>query len=288
MMEQYGIIDVGSNTVVMVIYELENGFPNVIRHESEPVHLVQYNIDGVMQKEGIDYASKTIQHYKEVMESLGVTILGGFITEPWRNLKNEEELMNGLTSSGLPIEKLTGEQEATLDFYGSRIDCEDVHGGLAFDIGGGSTEFIQFEQDAILDAVSIPIGCVRLSKYPVTDETACQYLNSFIEQYPQYQKTHDTLIAIGGTARALGQLSKAIYQTDQIVSYQQANTLLQDLLQDNPKVHQVMKEVISKGRQEVFVPGLNMLVNICRLFEAKQLRISQGCVKEGFLLSKIK
>ena len=50
---QFGVIDIGSNTVVLIIYELVNEFPKVIFHTSSHVHLVSYIENHVMKEEGI-------------------------------------------------------------------------------------------------------------------------------------------------------------------------------------------------------------------------------------------
>ena len=46
-----------------------------------------------------------------------------------------------------------------------------------------------------------------------------------------------------------------------------------------------MKASIEVGRQEVYLPGLNMLMSIVKGFKADKIQISTGCVREGFLFT---
>ena len=138
-MEKTGIIDIGSNTVVLIIYDSIDPI-HVQEYCSEPVRLVSYNHNGFMSKEGIEKTLEVLDNYRKILEQQNVTRVGAFITEPWRNLKNTDELMDGLARSGFSIEPLSGRKEAELDFYGSRMDCSDIETGNAFDVGGGSSE----------------------------------------------------------------------------------------------------------------------------------------------------
>ena len=48
-----------------------------------------------------------------------------------------------------------------------------------------------------------------------------------------------------------------------------------------------MHRNVSQGRWSVFLPGVNMLLGICRAYGADKVRISKGCVREGFLLNHL-
>ncbi len=62
---QFGVIDIGSNTVVLIIYELVNEFPKVIFHTSSHVHLVSYIENHVMKEEGIEKTYNVLKEYKK-------------------------------------------------------------------------------------------------------------------------------------------------------------------------------------------------------------------------------
>ena len=283
-MSKAGIIDIGSNTVVLIIYDSIDPI-HVEQYYSEPVRLVSYNHDGHMAQEGIDKTLEVLQRYKEILKDANITDVGAFITEPWRHLDNTEELLNGLGKSGFVIEPLSGRQEAEYDFLGSRMDCSDIETGNAFDVGGGSSELISFRNGEIHEVLSLPIGAVRLCQLPIDPSIPEQYLKEAFVKAPRLLDTpSETIIGIGGTARATGLLAQELYPNEPI-ALSLVETMLENLLKEDPATITAMKNVISPGRWPVLAPGMNMLAGIMRAYHAKNLRVSEGCVREGYLIA---
>ena len=125
-MSLYGVVDIGSNTVVLLVYGMNSGKPEIIRYESEPVHLVSYIKDGHMQAAGIEKTAAVVKRYQDILNEYDVTARGGFVTEPWRGIDNSQEMLDRFRVDGLEIVPLTGRQEAEYDFLGSRLDCSDI------------------------------------------------------------------------------------------------------------------------------------------------------------------
>ena len=286
LMKKHGIVDIGSNTVVLIIYDSVNPV-HVQEYYSEPVHLVSYNDNGIMKQEGIEKTLDVLKRYKSILEEQHVETYFSFITEPWRNLKNTDEFLSRLSESGLSIDTLSGREEAEYDFYGSRIDCDDILTGNAFDIGGGSTELISFRDGVIHEAYSLPAGCVRLSRMPVTPKTAHGFLNDAFAACPNLRDTpSDLIIGIGGTCRACRLLADDLYPGAPLTVHL-VKKLLAGLLNDDPATVASMKRVITPGRWSVLAPGLNMLAAVMDAYHAENLRVSEGCVREGYLLRHI-
>ncbi len=286
-MEKTGIIDIGSNTVVLIIYDSTDPI-HVQEYCSEPVRLVSYNHNGIMSKEGIEKTLEVLDTYRKILEKQNVTKVGAFITEPWRNLKNTDELIDGLARSGFEIEPLSGRREAELDFYGSRMDCSDIATGNAFDVGGGSSELISFIDGEIHEALSLPIGAVRLKELPVDPSIPEQYMKDAFLKAPKLLDTPSpVIVGIGGTARATGLLGNALFPGE-VLTVRHVETMLEKLLAEEPVTIAAMKSVISPGRWAVLAPGMNMLLGIMKAYHAETLRISEGCVREGYLLTHFK
>ncbi|MBQ6223000.1 MAG: hypothetical protein IJJ44_10355 [Solobacterium sp.] len=282
-MKNYGVIDIGSNTIVLLIYSAEKKL-KILYHESQPVHLIQYVQNGHMQEEGILRACEVLSHYREVCTSYILEDLQAFITEPWRNIDNAEDMLRRFRNH-VPVTALSGREEAELDYQGSLLDCADILSGNACDIGGGSTEFICFRNHRILEAVSIPYGCVRLSVLPVAESFTDPIVQKTLHEYPGLtQEPSDTLVGIGGTCRAAGKMAEVVYGTKQTHSLKDLERIYTLLQNQDPEMTAVMKNTVSAGRQSVFLPGLNMLLSVMHAYHAQYLRVSKGCVREGFLL----
>ncbi|MBR4454663.1 MAG: hypothetical protein IKS32_00385 [Solobacterium sp.] len=285
-MEPYGIIDIGSNTVVVVIYESIDPI-RIAVYEAEPVRLISYNRGGVMQEEGIEKTLQVLKRYRSILEDHHVAKTFAFITEPWRHLSNTGYFLSRLAESGFEIDPLSGTSEASYDFYGSRIDCGDIPTGNAVDIGGGSTELISFQDNAIHAVYSLPAGAVRLKELPVEDAVPARLIQDAFAACPSLRDTPgELLIGIGGTARAAGLLAEELFP-GQPITIDTIRTMRDHLKEEEETTVAAMKKVIAPGRWAVLLPGLNMLWGVMNAYHAKTLRVSQGCVREGYLLQKL-
>lgn len=287
---QKGVIDIGSNTIVLNIYELKENIPIVTFHESNATHLVGYIENKVMKEEGILKACEVLKHYVSILKEKNIESYKAFITEPARNITNKEEMLNAFSSCDLEVIALTGEEEAEYDYLGSKlIDSSSIHTGNAFDIGGGSTELVSFKDDVILEAISIPVGCVRLSKEPVKASLTDNYMLDAFNQYPKLQEvSSETIIGIGGTARATLKLYKHVYQSDSNnIEVEKLIPIYTALMNQDEDMINKMKASVDKGRQPVYLSGLNMLMSIVKAYKVKHIFISSGCVREGFLTKQL-
>lgn len=287
---QKGVIDIGSNTIVLNIYELKENIPTVTFHESSATHLVGYIENKVMKEEGILKACEVLKHYVSILKEKNIESYKAFITEPARNITNKEEMLNAFSSCDLEVIALTGEEEAEYDYLGSKlIDSSSIHSGNAFDIGGGSTELVSFKDDVILEAISIPVGCVRLSKEPVVASLTDNYMQDAFNQYPKLQEvSSETIIGIGGTARATLKLYQHVYQSDSNnIEVEKLIPIYTALMNQDEDMLKHMKASVDKGRQPVYLSGLNMLMSIVKAYKVKHIFISSGCVREGFLTKQL-
>lgn len=286
-MSKWGIVDIGSNTVVLVIYDSISPI-HVQEYYSEAVHLIGYNNNGVMLQEGIDKTLNVLRQYKKRIEEAQVEEYYAFITEPWRHLKNTDDFLNQLAQSGFIIDPLSGRQEAELTFFGSRMDCSHITKGNAFDVGGGSSELISYIDNEIHEAYSIPVGAVRLRELPLSPAIPAKYLLEAFSVAPKLLDTpSEIMVGIGGTARATALMAHELYPGE-IMTRELVGTILENLIQEETRTITAMKKVITPGRWPVLKPGMNMVCGIMDAYHAKTLIVSEGCVREGYLLSQQK
>ena len=285
---KYGIVDIGSNTVVLVIYGTAGTVPEVLYYESDPVRLVSYNTGGHISQEGIERTCTTLRRYREILQTEQVDSFGAFITEPARRIDNKEEMLASFRDAGFNVQALSGREEAEYDFEGSRLYNPDIVSGNAFDVGGGSTELISFRDGRILDAVSLPYGCVRLLQNETNAAEINDILMDAFRQNPLLQAvTSDTMVGIGGTCRAAGQVCDRIFGTGKVMYRRDLGTLYRRLNDYDPKTTEIMHDTVSRGRWEVFMPGVRMIMGILWAYNAEKVIISEGGVREGFLMKQI-
>lgn len=288
MMEQYGIADVGSNTMVLIIYRMENGVPVPVLHRSVAAHLIDEIQDSRMSARGIEKAAGILRTYAAILDEHEVSFRRAFVTEPARGIDNREQLLSMLSASGFEVSALTGEQEAAYDFLGSRIDCPAVHDGAAFDVGGGSSELIVFHQDQPVTAISLPLGCVRLSHLPLDTDACRKALQEAQHTYPSLQGSFPEIIGIGGTARAAGQTMDRLHGGAPCMQVSELRQMFADAAAGNLAVTEAIRKTVTPDRLPVFLPGVHMILAIADLLKAETIRVSATGVREGFLLTQLK
>lgn len=286
-MTQYGIADIGSNTIVLVVYEIVDDLPVQVFHKSTPAHLIDYvSSDKVMHEDGIAVALKTIQEYECILDEMKVSYRFADITEPCR-IQNVEKLVNTLETTSFHIYPLTGYEEAACDFIGAKHAYPSIHHGLAFDVGGGSTELISFENDEIVDAMSFPLGCVRLSHLPLDTDQCLVSLKKARSEYPSLNTTSKEIVGIGGTIRAVGLVCDELYHTSNILPVHLLKKLFLDLSNEVEASINALHKTVNEARWPVFLPGIHMILEICDLYQTETIYISDSGIREGFLMKRI-
>ncbi|UJF34738.1 Ppx/GppA phosphatase family protein [Paenibacillus hexagrammi] len=165
-----GVIDIGSNSIRLVIYEHFGGSYRVVSEHKNAARLSErIGQDGLMKMQDILSIVPTLSHYATLCRSYKVTDMRVVATAAIRNAGNSQEIVRVLDEhTGLQIEVLSGEEEARYGFLGV-INTIDIQDGLIIDIGGGSTEVTLFRDRMLVYSHSFPFGAVN---------TARQYISS--------------------------------------------------------------------------------------------------------------
>ncbi len=286
-MTEYAIADVGSNTIVLITYEIRDSRPVQNIYRSTPVHLIDYVRDGVMSKEGIQKAAEVLRSYYAEAKARNIKYCWADITEPCR-IENANELVSALQETGFEVFPLSGYEEAYYDYRGACLSWPELNDGIAFDVGGGSTELISFRNGECVDAVSFHLGCVRLAHLPLDTEACETEIRKMQAMYPSLDTKVKTLVGIGGTVRAAALAASAIYGTKNIVKTEQFKELFEKIRNKDPRFTEVFLKTVDPGRQPVFLSGLHMILEIARIMEAEEILISATGIREGFLLETIR
>jgi exopolyphosphatase/guanosine-5'-triphosphate,3'-diphosphate pyrophosphatase len=207
----YGVIDIGSNTIRLVIYTVDrsaDGRPVRLRrvmNKKYTASLAGYvDQDQEMTQRGIEKAGEVLSELHTLVDHIRLDRLYVFATASFRNIINTDEVVREVEArSGFSIQVLSGEEEAAYGYRGmlqeyrylqqrqpQRSD-EDSGGsgeqsgrgawvddsGIMIDLGGGSTEIVFFRRHRILASSSMPLGSLNLYRrhvdgiLPTSDET---------------------------------------------------------------------------------------------------------------------
>ena len=278
------IIDIGSNTIVLVVYAVKETSIEQIYYESNAAHLVHYVKDHHMSSDGIQAAKQVFISYVDYCNLHGIQEIYADITECGRNIDNVEELIQTANSCGIPnVRLLTGKEEAMCDFYGASLDST-LEDGLLIDIGGGSTELVRFtNKNKILEAISIPLGCVRLKELPADSNIPEIEISKLKQNNPLLTST-PLAIGVGGTIRACRQACAMLNKTDHSFTSNDLYDLYKGLKEEDPLYWNAVNNSVSSDRIPVLLPGLSMFIAISKAFEIEIFHNSNYGVREGFLL----
>ncbi|MFE1286196.1 Ppx/GppA family phosphatase [Streptomyces sp. NPDC058751] len=162
-----GVLDVGSNTVHLLVVDAHPGACPLPAHSHKAVLRLAQLLDesGAIGPEGVGKLIETVQDALEAAEDKGVEALLPFATSAVREAGNADEVLARVQAeTGVELQVLTGAEEARLTFLAARRWFGWSAGKLlVLDIGGGSLE-IAYGMDEEPDAaVSLPLGAGRLT-----------------------------------------------------------------------------------------------------------------------------
>ena len=157
------IIDIGSNTIRMAIYQLRGDRADLLLKKKNLAALAAHVQNGVMQPSGIERAAQVLTEFQDFLHALKIRRVTAFATAALRNAVNSKEAVAAIESqTGLSLRVLSGDEEAELGFLGATHDLP-ADSGLLVDIGGGSTELVRYEARQITERKSLPMGSQQLA-----------------------------------------------------------------------------------------------------------------------------
>lgn len=164
-------IDCGTNSIRLLVADSVDGRLTDVARRMEIVRLGE-GVDrtGRLSDEALARTRKALIGYAAEIAELGITHVRMCATSASRDASNAADfraMVRGVL--GVDPEVITGDEEARLSFAGAVAGLEARPPYLIFDIGGGSTEFVT-GSDGVEHAISMDIGCVRMTERYLHDD----------------------------------------------------------------------------------------------------------------------
>ena len=289
------IIDMGSNTIRLSIYQMNKGLPDLVLSKKKTVGLSSYiNDANQMSLEGIHAAIKTLIEFRKVLKNLNIRKKYVIATAAIRNAANVDEIIETIRKkTRMNIDLISGEDEALYDLKGVLL-MNQFDSGMMLDIGGGSTELVIYENKLVKEAFSIPIG--SLNAYmkhvkeiiPTKDEAKQieKHVKELIQPYLNRPSQILTMYGVGGTMRGVLKLAKA-YQFDvpeNEVSYDQLKEIIKSLKAKKKSLLKVFQTI--PERTHTIAPGMIIAKTILKAFKAKLVIVNYYGLREGYMAQK--
>ncbi len=290
-----GVIDIGSNSVRVVVYEGLARSPTPLFNEKVLAGLGTGVAEtGKLDPEAVERALSALRRFTAMARQMGVEKLDVVATSAPREAADGAEFISKVEAiCGVPVKLLSGAEEAQMSALGVVAGFKHPD-GVSGDLGGGSLELSEVAGREIGPGETLPLGGLRLlSDSKGSFKAARELTRKALDRSDVIGKLKGrTFYAIGGTWRSLARLH--MHDTGYPLHVMQEYGIDPDELDDFLKVltrgplDQVPGiAVVSKQRQALLPYGAVVLSELIKSGKPNSVTISALGLREGLLYSKL-
>jgi exopolyphosphatase/guanosine-5'-triphosphate,3'-diphosphate pyrophosphatase len=284
-----GIIDIGSNSLRLVIYDRIGRSPQTLFNEKTMCALGRgLNVSGRLNPEGVPMALDNAERFVALARRLGVARLDVLATSAVRDAADGPDFVKTLEKRcGITVQVISGEREGKLSAYGVLAGIPEAD-GVAGDLGGGSVELVTTGTQLQPRVDSLPIGPLRLLGNG-DDGLARNQVDRQVQTLDWLAEGRGrTFYAVGGAWRALARIhmEHTGYPLHVIHHYAPPIVELEDFLnlifrQSRRSLEKVVD--IAKKRLEILPLAAYVLYRLLRTIKPSQVVFSAYGLREGLL-----
>jgi exopolyphosphatase/guanosine-5'-triphosphate,3'-diphosphate pyrophosphatase len=295
--KRVAVVDIGSNSVRMAIYEKTSRFAFHLLYESKSkVRLSQnaYQNNSNLQEDAMDRAFYALADFVHIISSFKARKTLCVATSALRDAPNKHEFIKRVRDKlKLNIKIIEGTREA----YLGGIACANLlptqQNALTIDIGGGSTEFAHINNKNIKDTISLDLGTIRLKEL-FFDKGDIDGAKAYIDDKLSVLDTIDSskLVGIGGTFRAITAsiMKRNNFALRKLHAYechsQEFKSFLNDILSASSQ-SDLKNLYIKENRYDIIKPGALILQRVIKKLNISDLITSGVGLREGVYLSDL-
>ncbi|MCL1950932.1 MAG: Ppx/GppA family phosphatase [Turicibacter sp.] len=292
-MKKTAIIDIGSNSVRLVIYKGLKEIDNIKVFAQLRRHL---DSNGNISPEGIENLLETLQGFSRMIAYYDVRNTICAATATVRQAKNKKEIIKlAKMVTGLEIRIISEYEEA---FFGCQaiLNSSPLQNGYTIDLGGGSTEVTLVIDRKMVHYHSFPFGAVSLKQQfvkgmiPTVEE--CQQISGFIRQQleslPWIEENNYPIYAIGGSARNLARAHQGMIGYPLLGEHLYQMKLadlecLQERFTSGSIEDLTAIDAINKDRMDTIIPALQTFVELSRILGSEAFFLSRKGFRDGLV-----
>jgi exopolyphosphatase/guanosine-5'-triphosphate,3'-diphosphate pyrophosphatase len=288
-----GVIDIGSNSVRLVVYEALTRSPTPIFNEKALCGLGRNVLtSGRLADEAVAKALASIRRFRALCRQLRVGELYVLATAAVRDARNGGDFIKACEDiCGVPLRLLSGREEAHFAALGV-VSGMHRPTGIVGDLGGGSLELVGLKNGRIGEGVTLPLGGLALqdtSGHSI--KKAERIAAKMVGKVDLLKKGKgETFYAVGGTWRSLAKLHMAQrgYPLNVMHGYALSGKEIADfcyLVSRQPTDSIARIDVVAESRRPLLAYGALVLEAVVRAAKVDQVVISVLGVREGLLYS---
>jgi exopolyphosphatase / guanosine-5'-triphosphate,3'-diphosphate pyrophosphatase len=290
------VIDIGSNSVRLVVYEALTRSPTALFNEKALCGLGrEVQSTGLLAADAVEQALSALKRYRALCTTMGVKKVLAIATAACRDAKNGHAFIKFAERiMRTEITILTGSQEAELTALGVISGVHEAD-GVVGDLGGGSLELVDIHGTRVRRGLTRPLGGLALADISAKSlKKAEKFVKKTLGALPVLEGCEDrTFYAVGGTWRALARLH--MWQTGYPLHVMHGYAIAaDDALEFARLVHRVDVEtlsnieVVNNARRPLLAYAALVLEYVLRIGKPRKVVFSALGVREGLLYSLLK
>jgi exopolyphosphatase / guanosine-5'-triphosphate,3'-diphosphate pyrophosphatase len=289
-------IDIGSNTIEVLIAQCLPDKLEIIEHQSTLVRLGESVDDkGEISRDKFKIALNTIKKYQKLAKEHKAKQILAFATEALREARNSQDFIEAVKGeTDVEVQLISGSTEAALDYYGATYSSGTPPDAGVLDVGGGSTEIVTAKNRRITWLTSMPIGSGMIhDRYLPSDpptheeiEAARSFLASHLQMI-HIQQAPPALLVTGSSATSLLKLARRAFKLDE----QSDRLTFEDLALCEGLLGALpAKEIAQRFEQNLeralILPAGGLIIQaVMQYLHLNEIFVSSYGVREGALLA---
>ena len=301
-MRRTAVIDLGSNSFRLVVYDWEPGGPWTLSDEIREAVRISAGMGdtGMLQPEAIERAVSTAEVFAAFCRASGIEDVVPVGTSAIRDAHNRDEVLELITErTGLEVRVLSGAEEA---YYGylAVANSTTLADGFAIDMGGGSIQLAHLEGRLLREAESLPLGAVRVSEHFLPDDEAgpkqMKELRRHVAQQIErlgWWEGGGRVVGIGGSIRnlAVAAQKRGGYPDAGVQGFLLTSEMLDELigeLASRPASKRGKLAGIKPDRGDVILGAALVLATALETGGFDELEVTEAGLREGVFFERFR
>ncbi len=289
MSTSHAIIDIGSNSVRLVVYNGPVRAPSVLFNEKVAAGLGKGLGEGAkLDRAAAAQALRALSRFGAVARAMDVRDIRTVATAAMRDASDGKAFIAEIEKLGLPVELLSGEQEGRASGFGV-VSAFPEADGIVGDLGGGSLELVRVRGGEVHQTVSLPLGVLRLAGLKKGRGVLDRHVGKLLAKAGWKTVERDLPFwLVGGSWRALARLHMYLvdYPLPVLHGYamppEAASRLVRALgRMDRKRLKGI--DVIPGGRIGALGDAAALLATLTRQLGSRSLIVSAYGLREGLL-----
>jgi exopolyphosphatase/guanosine-5'-triphosphate,3'-diphosphate pyrophosphatase len=297
------VIDLGTNTVRLLVADVRRDVPWTTIHAEQRVTRLGegFRMTGGLGEAAMTRTAAAVAEYVARAREAGARTVRIVATSAMRDARNGAAFADRLgAETGERVEIITGDEEARLTLRGLRRGLAlDARTMMAFDIGGGSTEYVLASDGGFVAAVSLALGVVPLAeRFPSRGPLDPARYATMLDEIRGRLRTElppaladapvDVLVGTAGTVTTLAalDLGLTIYDPARVHGHRLARAAVDRLLERLGALTLEQRGALpclEPGRADLIIPGTAIVVATMERIGVDTLTVSEYGLREGIM-----